>query len=46
MGVQALAKDPAWLAAAAALREDAEAQLPGLPSAEDDPAGGSSNRRN
>ena len=55
MGVQAFAKDPAWLAARAALREDADAQLPGLPSAEDDPAenddaagagaGGSSNRR-
>jgi hypothetical protein len=53
MGVQAFVKDPAWLAALAALREDADAQLPGLPSAEDYPAenddaagaGGSSNRR-
>jgi hypothetical protein len=32
-------KDPSWAAAIAALREDADTRLPGLPAQDDDPAG-------
>jgi hypothetical protein len=36
IGVQSFAPDPEWLAAMAALREDPDARLPDLPSADSD----------